>query len=145
MISDKGIALIERFEGCRLVAYPDPATGGEPWTIGIGHTGDVKEGDTCTPVDAQEWLKSDSSDAESCIDAHVTADLDQNQRDALISLIYNIGCGNFKNSTLCRLLNAGNYDAAAQQFLRWNRANGKEMAGLTRRREAESELFQEVV
>ena len=143
MISDRGISLIQQFEGLRLEAYPDPGTGDEPWTIGIGHTGGVKEGDTCTPADAQEWLRSDSSEAEACIDAHVTVEISQNQRDALISLIYNIGCGNFKGSTLCRLLNAGNVDAAAQQFIRWNRANGKEMAGLTRRRNAEASLFME--
>ena len=143
MISDKGLALIIRFEGLKLSAYPDPATGGEPITIGCGHTGGVKLGDTCTEAEAMDWLRQDCAEAEACIDAHVTADLDQNQRDALISLIYNIGCGNFKGSTLCRLLNAGNFDAAAGQFKRWNQADHKEMPGLTRRRAAEATLFME--
>lgn len=141
MISDKGLALIIRFEGMKLEAYPDPATGGEPWTIGVGHTGGVKPGDTCTEEQALEWLREDCIEAENCIDAWVETDLSQNQRDALISWIFNLGCGNFRNSTLLRLLNAGNYDAAAQQFKRWNKAAGKEMPGLVARREMETKVF----
>ena len=143
MISDKGIALITHFEGLRLEAYPDPATGGEPITIGCGHTGGVKLGDTCTEEEAGEWLKQDCAEAEEAINDYVDVELTQNQTDALISLIYNIGSGNFRNSTLLKLLNAGSYDAAAQQFKRWNKAAGKVMAGLTRRREAEMALFLE--
>ena len=143
MISDKGLALIEQFEGLRLDAYPDPASGGDPWTIGYGHTSGVKEGDTCTQEEAVEYLRSDCESSDACIDAHVEPELTQNQRDALISLIHNIGCGNFKNSTLCKLLNAGNMEGAGAQFARWDRAAGKEMAGLLKRREAEAELFME--
>ena len=143
MISDKGIALIQEFEGLRLEAYPDPGTGGEPWTIGIGHTGGVKQGDTCTAEEADAWLREDCTDAELCIDDHVDVALTQNQRDALISFVFNLGCPNFRSSTLLKLLNAGNYNAAAQQFQRWDRAAGREMAGLLRRRKAEAELFME--
>ena len=142
-ISDRGIALIQQFEGLRLSAYPDPGTGGEPWTIGIGHTGGVQEGDTCTEEQAQDWLRQDCKTAEDCIDAHVEPELTQNERDALISLIYNIGCGNFKGSTLLMLLNAGNMTGAANQFGRWDRAAGRVMAGLQARREAETQLFLE--
>lgn len=141
MVSDKGIALIREFEGLRLEAYPDPATGGEPYTIGIGHTGGVDPGDTCTEEQAEEWLRDDCTAAEQAIDELVEAELSQNQRDALISLIYNIGAGNFKASTLLKLINAGNLEAAGKQFVRWNKAAGKVMAGLTRRREAEAALW----
>ena len=144
MISDKGIALIQRFEGLRLTAYPDPGTGGDPWTIGIGHTGGVQEGDTCTEEQAQDWLRTDCETAEGCIDAHVEPELTQNQRDALISLIYNIGCGNFKGSSLLKLLNASDFVGAANQFGRWDRAAGRVMPGLQARREAETQLFLEV-
>lgn len=141
MISDRGLALITEFEGCSLSAYPDPATGGEPWTIGYGHTGGVKPGDTCVHEQALEWLRSDTSEAEACVDANVVPELTQNQRDALISFVFNLGCLTFRGSTLLRLLNAGDVAGAAQQFKRWNHAGGKEMAGLTRRREAEADLF----
>jgi len=142
MISDRGIALIREFEGLRLSAYPDPATGGEPWTIGVGHTGGVKPGDTCTEAEAIEWLREDCREAEQAIDELVEVELTQDQRDALISFIYNCGAGNFKASTLRTLINAGNFDAAAKQFGRWNKGAGKVMAGLTRRREAEAKLFE---
>jgi lysozyme len=143
MISDKGIALIIRFEGLELKAYPDPGTGGEPITLGCGHTGGIKLGDTCTEAEAMQWLREDCAEAEACIDSCVEPELTQNQRDALISLIYNIGCGNFKGSTMLRLLNAGNLNAAAGQFKRWNHAGHKEMPGLTKRRKAEADLFME--
>ncbi len=142
-IGAKGIALIQQFEGLRLTAYPDPGTGGEPWTIGIGHTGGVQEGDACTEEQAQDWLRQDCKTAEDCIDAYVEPELTQNERDALISLIYNIGCGNFKGSTLLMLLNAGNMVGAANQFGRWDRAAGQVMPGLQARREAETKLFLE--
>lgn len=143
MISDHGLALIKQFEGCKLAAYPDPATGGEPWTIGIGHTGGVKPGDTCTEDEAMDWLRDDCRRAEDAINELVEPELTQNQRDALISFIYNVGVGNFKNSTMLKLLNANNMDAAAQQFKRWANAAGHPMAGLLARREAEAGLFQE--
>jgi lysozyme len=141
VISDRGLTLISEFEGLSLSAYPDPATGGEPWTIGYGHTGGVKPGDTCTQEQALEWLRSDTSEAEACVDAHVVPELTQEQRDALISFVYNLGCLAFRGSTLLRLLNAGDVAGAAGQFKRWNRAGDHVMAGLTRRREAEAELF----
>ena len=140
-VSDNGLKLICQFEGLRLEAYPDPATGGKPWTIGFGHTEGVKEGDTCTEEEAYDWLREDCEDAEHCIDDFVEVELNQNQFDALVSFIFNLGCGNFKNSTLLRLINSGQFNAAAQQFLRWNKAQGQVMAGLTARREMEAKLF----
>jgi len=144
MISDRGLAMITLFEGCKLNAYPDPGTGNQPYTIGVGHTGGVAPADICTEEQAMQWLREDCKEAEDCIDAYVDVDLNQNQRDALISLIYNIGCGNFKASTICRLLNAGNMPGAANQFGRWTRAAGKELPGLVKRRDAEAKLFIEI-
>lgn len=139
--SDNGIALIREFEGCRLEAYPDPATGGEPFTIGVGHTGsDVYPGLMITEEQADELLRRDLARFERCVDGlvdHIT----QNQFDACVSLAFNIGCANFRTSTLCRKLREGDDIGAAQEFLRWNKANGRVMAGLTRRRQAEMNLF----
>ena len=138
---DAGVALIKSFEGLRLNAYPDPATGGVPWTIGYGSTKGVCQGDCITEQEADAKLREDLFDAEQCVDDYVTVQLTPNQHGALVSLVFNIGCGNFRSSTLLRMLNAGDPSAAAGQFTRWNRANGQVMAGLTRRREAERTLF----
>lgn len=139
--SDAGLDFIMTMEGCKLTAYPDPATGGEPWTIGVGHTGNVKPGDTCTKEEALEWLRNDAGTAERCIANSVRVTLTQSQYDALVSLIFNIGCGNFGKSTLLRCLNEGDDVAASQHFLDWDKANHRQMAGLTARRTAEMELF----
>ena len=141
--SDAGIALIKEFEGCKLTAYPDPATGGDPWTIGIGSTKDVYPGLIITEEQAVDRLRADLEATERCINNSVRGTITQNQFDSLVSLVFNIGCGNFGKSTLLRRLNQGDDDAAAEQFLVWNKAAGKVMAGLTRRREAEQELFQQ--
>ena len=143
MISERGAALIQEFESTRLSAYTDPGTGGEPITIGCGHTGGVKLGDVCTEAQALEWLLADCAKAERAIDLYVAVPLNQNQRDALISLVYNIGAANFANSTLLRLLNVGDYASIPAQFKRWNKAGGKVLAGLVRRRAAEAALFAE--
>ena len=136
-----GLALLKSFEGCKLTAYPDPGTGGEPWTIGWGHTGGVKRGDTCTQAQADAWLLQDLDRFEQAVERLVSVTLTQNQFDALVSFAYNCGQGSLQTSTLLRKLLAGDYAGAQQQFSRWNRANGKEMPGLTRRRAAEAELF----
>lgn len=140
-ISDEGLNFIMAHEGVRLTAYPDPATGAEPWTIGVGHTGGVCQDDTCTEDEAREWLRQDAETAERCVHASVRDSLTQSQFDALCSLIFNIGCGNFGRSTLLRRLNEGNEQAAAERFLDWDKAGGRQMAGLTKRRQAEMELF----
>ena len=140
--SDGGIALVQEFEGCVLQAYPDPATGGAPWTIGYGHTRGVRPGDTCTREQALAWLRDDLADAEAAISSLVKVPLNQNQFDALVSFTYNLGRGNLASSTLLRLLNAGNYVDVGAQFLRWNRGPHGPMPGLTRRRAAERALFE---
>ena len=140
--SDAGLALIKEFEGCVLTAYPDPATGGDPWTIGVGHTGpEVVPGLTITEEKAMDYLREDVDDAEWCVSKWVLVPITQGQFDALVSFAFNLGCLALRNSTLLRKLNAGDDDGAASEFLRWNKANGQVMAGLTRRREAEMKLF----
>lgn len=133
--------LIMQFEGLSLKAYPDPATGGEPWTIGYGHTGDVRKGDEITEEEAYELLVADVDYFAQEVDRCIQSDITQNEFDALVCFAYNVGIGNLKSSTLLRLINQGKMYEASQQFKRWNKANGKVMLGLTRRRQAEEVLF----
>lgn len=143
VISSNGIKLISEFEGCYLEAYLCPA---KVWTIGIGTTIypngiKVKDGDTCTLEQANEYLAHDMKEFEKTINNFVKVDLTQNQFDALVSLSYNIGSNAFKNSTLLKKLNNKDYQGAADQILVWNRGDGKVLKGLVRRREAERALF----
>lgn len=139
-ISDKGLALIKEFEGLRLVAYLDSV--GVP-TIGYGHTRGVKMGDTCTREQADAWLMEDVNDAEKCVNIAVSVPLTQGEYDALVSFTYNLGCGNLRKSSLLRLLNDADYDGAALEFRRWDKAGGQIIAGLTRRRYAEAQRFED--
>ena len=136
--SQKGIDLIKKFEGCRLEAYKCPAG---IWTIGYGHTKGVKDGMIISREQAKEFLREDLRIFEQAVEACVKVPLSQNQFDALVSFCYNCGSGALKTSTLLRLLNEGKYSEAGEQFLRWNKAGGKVLVGLTRRREEERELF----
>ena len=140
-MSDAGIDLVTHYEGVRLHAYPDPATGGDPWTIGIGSTRGVYPGMSITLDQAKERLREDLEDAEKAVTRLVTSPLDQSQFDALVSLVFNIGEGNFAKSTLLKKLNAHDYLGASGEFMKWTKANGKPMLGLTRRRAAERDHF----
>ena len=135
---NKGIELIKHFEGCELEAYKCPAG---VWTIGYGHIKGVKEGMKITEHQAEEMLKSELHEYEGYINDYVTVPLNQNQFDAMVSWVYNLGGGNLKASTLLKVLNAGDYDGVPAQMLRWNKAGGKVLEGLTRRRQAEADLF----
>lgn len=138
-ISPAGRALIAHFEGLRLTAYQDMVG---VWTIGYGHTGpDVKPGLVITQQQADQLLVNDLAKFERGVNALVTVKIKQSQFDALVSFSYNLGLGSLQQSTLLRLLNAGNFQAAADQFLRWNRAGGHVVAGLSRRRAAERDMF----
>ena len=137
-----GIALLQEFEGCVLHAYPDPATGAEPWTIGYGHTKGVKPGDTCTREQALAWLHEDVDWAEAAVRANVKVPLEQHQFDALVSFTFNVGAGAFGASTMLKLINAKNMPAAAQQFGRWINGPSGPMPGLVRRRGAERAMFE---
>ena len=141
--SQSGISLIKGFEGKRLNAYND---GVGVWTIGCGtikypNGVRVKKGDTCTELQAESYLENDLVKFENAINRLVKVPLNQNQFDALSSFTYNLGETNLSNSTLLKKLNAKDYTGAADQFPRWNRAGWKVMNGLTRRREAERNLF----
>lgn len=143
-ISDAGLELVKEFEGCRLEAYPDPGSGAEPWTIGYGHTGDVHPGDACNQQQADEWLLQDLTYSEAAVNYLVKVPLTQGQFDALVSFVFNCGQMAFGNSTMLRMINAGDMDDASEQFARWNKGPNGPMAGLTRRRAAEQALFEKV-
>jgi lysozyme len=162
--SDKGLKLIKAAESCHLSAYPDPASPlgkactklglpmsqytkvprwqllkANPVTIGWGHTGpSVKLGDKIDQKTADSLLRMDLKYAETALWGLT---LNQNQFDALVSLIYNIGFGNFSRSTLLKCLRAGDYEGAADEFIKWNKAGGHVLNGLTNRRKAERALF----
>ena len=141
--SSNGMQVMHYFEQCRLDAYPDPATGGAPWTIGWGDTGpDVVPGLTITQDEADaRFERRLSREFEPGVLAAISRPADQGQFDGMVCLAYNIGLGNFKSSTLVRKFNAGDVAETAEQFLVWNRAAGKVMLGLKRRRAAERALF----
>lgn len=145
-VSDKGLALIKRFEGCSLKAYPDPATGGAPWTIGYGWTRPVDgvavhPGMEINQAKAERLLRCGVVSYEQDISKLVRVRINQNQFDALVCLAWNIGTRAFSTSTLLQKLNGGDYPGAADQFLRWVNAGGREMPGLVTRRRAERDLF----
>ncbi|MCU2457547.1 lysozyme [Enterobacter hormaechei subsp. hoffmannii] len=141
--SDKGIALIKEFEGCKLTAYQDSVG---VWTIGYGWTQPVdgkpiRAGMTIKQETAERLLKTGLVSYESDVSRLVKVGLTQGQFDALVSFTYNLGARSLSTSTLLRKINAGDYAGAADEFLRWNKAGGKVLKGLTRRREAERALF----
>lgn len=141
--SEKGIALIKQFEGCKLTAYQDSVG---VWTIGYGWTQPVdgkpiRAGMTIKQETAERLLKTGLVSYESDVSRLVKVGLTQGQIDALVSFTYNLGARSLSTSTLLRKLNAGDYAGAADEFLRWNKAGGKVLNGLTRRREAERALF----
>ncbi len=138
--SKAGIQLTERFEGCRLAAYPD--TGGV-WTIGYGHTHGVIEGMTCTLEQAEAWLKADIQAAADAVNRLVQISLKQPEFDALVDFVFNLGAGAFARSTMLKDINAGNLAAAAMQFPLWDRDAGRVLAGLLHRRLAEELEFNE--
>lgn len=140
-ISDAGIELIKQFEGLELKAYPDPGSGGDPWTIGYGHTGpDVKPGRVITEAEAEELLRADLARFEKAV-AKLCPVTTDNQFAALVSFTFNVGEEALRTSTLRRLHNEGDYDGAAAQFARWNRAAGRVLNGLVKRRAAEAALY----
>ncbi|PRI21514.1 lysozyme [Pectobacterium versatile] len=142
-ISNNGINLIKQFEGCRLTAYQDSVG---VWTLGYGWTQPVdgkpiRRGMTIDAATAERLLKTGVVQYERAVNQLVRVSITQNQFDALVSFTYNLGSRSLSTSTLLKKLNAGDYAGAAAEFARWNRAGGKDLAGLTRRREAERALF----
>lgn len=137
VLSANGVKLIQSFERCLLTAYPDQRG---VWTIGWGHTAGVKEGDTCSQAQADAWFLDDSHWASMEVIRTVDVPLTQNQFDALVSFVFNVGSGNWASSTLRRLVN-GSSAEAAQEFFKWDHVWGTPNPGLLRRRTAESALF----
>lgn len=148
MVSAKGIALIKRFEGCARLrpdglfeAYPDPGTGDEPWTIGWGATGaGIEPGTVWTQAECDARLEADLVRyAEDVTNALGDAPTAQHQFDALVSFHYNTGA--IARATLTRRHTAGDFEGAAAEFARWNRAGGRMLRGLVRRRATEMALY----
>lgn len=138
-INEEGLKLIKNFEGLRLKSYRCPAN---ILTCGYGHTGsDVKENMVITQEQADKWLKQDLIKFENGVKSCVKVSLNENQFSALVSFAYNCGIGALQQSTLLKKLNAKDYIGASNEFLKWNKAGGKVLAGLTRRRNAERDLF----
>lgn len=147
-ISARGIALIKEFEGCARLrpdglveAYPDPGTGGAPWTIGWGATGQGVTPDTVwTQQQCDDRLASDLRRyAGDVSDALAGTPTTQAQFDAMVCFHYNTGA--VRRATLTRLHRAQDYRGALAEFARWNRAGGRVMKGLVRRRAAEARLY----
>ena len=131
--------LIKHNEGCRLEAYQDSVG---VWTIGYGHTGsDVTEGLSVTQDEAEALLRQDLEKFQDGVDATIGADTSDNQYGAMVSLAFNIGLGNFRGSSVLRNHNAGDHQAAADAFLLWNKAGGRVLPGLDRRRREERALY----
>jgi lysozyme len=135
-ISQKGISLLKKLEGCRLVAYLDVR--GIP-TIGYGP--DIHLGMRITQEEADQRFLKSLQNVESAVSQLVKVQINQNQFDALVCFTYNCGEGALRHSTLLRVLNQGAFKAAAKQFLVWNKSGGKIVFGLTKRRQIESDLF----
>lgn len=139
--SQNGINLIKQFEGLSLKAYKAHKSE-KYYTIGIGHYGaDVKPSTTITEEEALNILRKDLERFEKAINSLVKVKLNQNQFDALVSFVFNIGVIAFANSTMLKFINASHFPLAAGQFDRWNKCGDVVLAGLVRRRKAEKELF----
>ena len=144
--SEAGLNIIKKWEGLRLSAYPDPATHGEPYTIGYGHTSragppKVTPGMRISNSEASDILKDDLKKFEDAVSKLLKRTPTQSQFDAMVSLTFNIGEGNFKNSTVLRKFNAGDIEGAAEAFMLFVKAGGKVMQGLVNRRSDERALF----
>ena len=130
--------MIKHFESCKLTAYQDSVG---VWTIGWGHTAGVKKGDNWTQDEADDILLNDLEKFEGYVNQYVKVPLAQNQFDALVSWTFNLGPGNLKSSTMLTKLNEKSYDEVPSQMKRWNKAGGKVLRGLERRRNAEAAMF----
>src|SRR5690348_2495018 len=134
--SKSGLSLTEGFEGYRSTAYQDV---GGVWTIGFGHTAGVYEGMSCTRLQAEQWLLDDVQDAEDTVNRTVGVALSQEEFDSLVDFVFNVGSEAFRQSTMLRLLNRGNYADAALEFPKWDHVHGQVVADLLKRRTAEQQ------
>ena len=142
-IGPKGLELIKKYEGYRGVAYRCPAG---VWTVGYGHTNGVTKATTCNEAQAEAWLLEDVAFAEAAVTEAAIPALNQNQFDALVSFVFNVGSGNFRRSTLLRIAKVDSRDARIEkEFMRWNKAKVDgvlvPLPGLTQRRKEEAQLY----
>jgi lysozyme len=137
-ISAEGLSLIKKFEGCELKAYRCAAN---VLTIGYGSTKGVTEDMEITQEEAESLLQEEMHEYEGYINDMVKVPLEQHQFDAMVSWVFNLGSGNLSSSTLLKKLNNSEYDEVPAQIRRWNKAGGKVLDGLIRRREAEAKMF----
>tara|TARA_R110002050_G_scaffold178087_2_gene311297 strand:- start:25 stop:453 length:429 start_codon:yes stop_codon:yes gene_type:complete len=137
--SNDCIDMVKHFEGFKAVAYLCPAN---VWTIGYGRTKNVKDGDITSMPQATRDLEEELVEFGNQVQRVVDVELSQNEFDALTSWTYNLGVGNLQSSTLLKKLNAGDKDSVPSEMLRWNKAAGKVLAGLTTRRQAEADLWE---
>lgn len=143
-VSKEGVEHIKRWEGYRRKAYQDVAG---KWTIGYGHLIRLPYEQWLLDNEiseklAENILREDIKAAEVCVNRLTTVTLEQSQFDMLVSFTFNLGCVALERSTMLFLLNQGDYEKAASQLLRWNKAGGKEVAGLTNRRKSEKEIWE---
>jgi lysozyme len=141
------LSIAKPFEGFEANPYPDPGTGAEPWAIGFGSTHDVNDRQVTPQTPsisysvACDLAMRDMYRAFQAIGSDITAPMTMHEIAAVMDFVYNVGAGNFKNSTLLRMINSKQYALAAEQFERWDEAAGQVMAGLLRRRLAEEQTF----
>jgi len=138
-ISNEGLSLIKKFEGCELEAYKCPAG---VWTIGYGHTKNVREGMTISKEQADNMLLNELDEYCEYVEKAIKVNLEQCQFDALVSWTYNLGSTNLHESTMLKVLNEKDYEEVPNQLKRWNKVSGVINDGLIRRREAEALLFE---
>ncbi len=139
---DIAAALVRKWEDCHLKAYPDPASGGDPWTIGFGATGPgIRRGVVWTQQQAEQRLEQDVKRFVDGVRRLLQRPATDKQLGAMASLAYNIGLARFEKSTLLRLFNEGKIEAACKQFGVWVMASGKRMQGLANRRADEAKVF----
>lgn len=141
-INQLGLNLIKECEGCKLKAYPDPGTGGEPWTIGWGHTGvGIREGIRWTQEQADKQLADDIKTMSLGVENFTKGvKLNDNQFSALVSFCYNVG--SWRSSTLFKHILKSEYSGAASEFCRWVHSGKRILPGLVNRRQRERELFE---
>lgn len=142
-INDLGLKYLKRFEGCQLRAYKDSSG---ILTIGYGITNktgllNIEETTEITEEQAEDLLRKALPKYESCVEKYVKVPLSDNQFSALVSFVYNVGCTAFKNSTLLKKLNSGDYNCVPQELMKWTKVKGKELSGLINRRAAEGGLW----
>ena len=140
-LSEEGLSFIKEREGLELMPYQDVAG---IWTVGYGSTTEVVPGEKITEVEAGERLKEDVRHAENCVNQLVTVPLTQGEFDCLCSFVFNVGCFAFSKSTLLRKLNDGDYESIPAELARWDKAGGHVVAGLSKRRKLEGDLWENV-